>query len=199
MKIISHTEKANKFRCYLNKYYNENKDFLLVNLSETDNIKKRLPLCENESLSFLKMLKHGFKLWKDFFNMESYPVCIAIFGAGLSLLTLNNLKYQKNTIIDEPAINIMMLVILLITIFTPLIIILFKEITLFFILKRKQKKGINIKPLLAEHITEMDTPLYVYKELKADKKTLKKFKQMFAYIKLEHNKYTYYQLIEMIS
>lgn len=199
MKIITHSEKANKFIGYVGKYYDENRNSLLIKLSETDNIKKILPLDKNGNISFLKMLHHSVKLWKDFFTKDPFLIFLLMIATALSLITLNNLRYEENPRIAESTINIMMMVISSITILGPLIFLSIKETALFFLWRRKEKKGINIRPLLIDHITGLDTYMYAYKELEADVKIVRQFKKEFSNFKLSKRKYTYYELIKIIS
>lgn len=199
MTIETYSEKRKNFTEYVNRKYYLNTNDFITKLSEKQNIRQTLPLKQNGQLSFFRMLKSSFRLCNYFMSHSIAPFLLIM---GIILFAIK-LKVDVPVIapnVNELKLNIFCMMIVILAFFTPLFISLFLSFISFFSYKIKERKGINIKPLLVSYLYESETRDYVYNELEADEKTIRKFNHTFTNLKLDSNyKYTYQELFDLVN
>lgn len=199
MTIETYGEKIKNFTEYVNRKYYLNTNDFITKLSEKPNIKKTLPLKQNGTISFFRMLKSSFRLCHSFTSKSAAPF-VLIMGIMVLAIKLREDIPVISPNVNELKLNIFCATIVILAFFTPLLISLFFSFISFFSYKIKERKGVNIKPLLVNYLYESKTRHYAYNELEADEKTIRKFNHTFTNIKLDSNyKYTYQELFNLIN
>lgn len=199
MTIETYSEKRKNFTEYVNRKYYLNTNDFITKLSEKQNIRQTLPLKQNGRISFFRMLKSSFRLCNYFISHSITPFLL-IMGIILFAIKLRIDIPVIDPNVNELKLNIFCMTIVILAFFTPLFISLFLSFISFFSYKIKERKGINIKPLLVSYLYESETRDYAYNELEADEKTIRKFNHTFTNLKLDSNyKYTYQELFDLVN